>query len=190
MGTSGSLDCLPSLLHPARPTAPVTVQPMAAPLPSPLVPDNVDPTILPPELRPRAPAPYSLSSCRSTDVPDSGSLTGSEPASQTVTEPASPAVSEPGSMVAEPGNQTIPVEDVVAAPDEDKCPLCDLVLPLGSVMEQHVEQHLNNMVNCPVCSKAFPQEQQQGFEEHVQGHFQEEENQQDLHVRGWDLGID
>eukprot|EP00090_Calanus_glacialis_P014788 TRINITY_DN23665_c0_g1_i2.p1 TRINITY_DN23665_c0_g1~~TRINITY_DN23665_c0_g1_i2.p1 ORF type:complete len:231 (+),score=64.55 TRINITY_DN23665_c0_g1_i2:92-694(+) len=54
---------MPSLFHPFPPTS-VTSKPTVedTSLPAPLLPENIDPTVLIPELQPRNPAPYSSGS--------------------------------------------------------------------------------------------------------------------------------
>jgi hypothetical protein len=54
---------MPSLFHPFPPASATSKQIIADPsLPAPLLPENIDPTVLIPELQPRNPAPYSFES--------------------------------------------------------------------------------------------------------------------------------
>jgi len=80
-------------------------------------------------------------------------------------------------------------------PEEDEkvhCPWCDAAFPAGGQdLEIHVEQHLAQVLDCPVCGKMFDKEKQQDYEEHVQQHFPEQgQSLVDISIRGWDLGID
>merc|ERR1719237_1876635 len=77
-------------------------------------------------------------------------------------------------------------------PEEEKvhCPWCDADFPAGGTdLESHVEQHLAQVLDCPVCGKMFDKDKQQQYEEHVQQHFPEQ-GLVDISIRGWDLGID
>jgi len=234
-----------SLFQPFRPSPavrePAEVVPTLTgshPLPSPLVPDNVDPTVLPPELRPREPAPYRMNSIQSqgsvddteykgsVSMSESSTVSGEHISSETErhsvtssdvqinvgvlgghsednTEAASNASGSHDEP--EPGHRTEDHQDIPDGAREDvqergqapcpergqaTCPMCNLLLPVGSVLEEHVEQHLENTRECPVCTKTFGKDQEEELEVHVQGHFEEEENLQQLHYRGWDLGID
>ena len=55
-----------------------------------------------------------------------------------------------------------------------ECPLCDVSYPDNQVTELviHVEQHMNNMPECPVCNMMFDKKDQELFQDHVQFHFQ------------------
>merc|ERR1712107_692577 len=80
-------------------------------------------------------------------------------------------------------------------PEEDEkvhCPWCDAAFPAGGQdLEIHVELHLAQVLDCPVCGKMFDKEKQQDYEEHVQQHFPEQgQSLVDISIRGWDLGID
>jgi len=80
-------------------------------------------------------------------------------------------------------------------PEENEkvhCPWCDAAFPAGGPdLEIHVEQHLAQVLDCPVCGKMFDKEKQQDYEEHVQQHFPEQgQSLVDISIRGWDLGID
>jgi len=78
--------------------------------------------------------------------------------------------------------------------EEMQCPWCMKSFPAaGTELETHVEQHLAEVLDCPICSKMFEKKNQREFEEHVQGHFQEQEGSLiDVmgSIRDWDLGID
>jgi len=78
--------------------------------------------------------------------------------------------------------------------EEMHCPWCMKSFPAaGPELETHVEQHLAEVLDCPICSKMFEKKNQREFEEHVQGHFQEQEGSLiDVmgSIRDWDLGID
>jgi len=72
-----------------------------------------------------------------------------------------------------------------------ECPLCGESYSADSVaaLQEHVQQHMEDVVECPVCSKTFERAGSQAvFEEHVQKHFQDQE--ESIQIRGWDLGID
>merc|ERR1719237_777254 len=83
-------------------------------------------------------------------------------------------------------------EEVKVDEEEEKvhCPWCDADFPAGGTdLESHVEQHLAQVLDCPVCGKMFDKDKQQQYEEHVQQHFPEQ-GLVDISIRGWDLGID
>eukprot|EP00092_Neocalanus_flemingeri_P001333 GFUD01001424.1.p1 GENE.GFUD01001424.1~~GFUD01001424.1.p1 ORF type:complete len:785 (-),score=233.53 GFUD01001424.1:792-3146(-) len=133
---------MPSLFHPFPPTSENTQNAVPDPsLPAPLLPENIDPTVLIPELTPRTPAPYSS-----------------------------------GSSSEQSGEY---YEDATANSYEAaklECPICDTTFPLGSaeLLQNHVGQHLDNLVECPVCGKTYDKKNQMEYEEHVQEHFKEQ----------------
>jgi len=133
----------------------------ATALPHPLMPENVDPTTLIPELTPRTPAPYASSSSSSSS-PTSPSSTANAP----------------------PAEATIIDETAFL-----NCPLCEEKFPAQLVdkLQQHVNKHIDeNYKNCPMCDQKFDKNvPQRVYEEHVQEHFAEQQS-----IRGWDLGID
>ena len=91
-----------------------------------------------------------------------------------------------------------------------ECPLCGESYSADSVaaLQEHVQQHMEDVVECPVCSKTFERAGSQAvFEEHVQKHFQDQVlylnnfilqslrfldyfQEESIQIRGWDLGID
>jgi len=147
---------MPSLFHPFPPTSERTQNPVPDPsLPAPLLPENIDPTVLIPELQPRSPAPYS-----------SGS---SSEQSGEFYEDATPNTLDEAKL---------------------ECPMCDTTFPIdcAELLQNHVHQHLDNVVECPVCGKTYEKTNQHEYEEHVQEHFKDQN--QSLEIRGWDLGID
>lgn len=162
----GGVPFTASLFQPI-PGSQARLPPPMVPLPPPMAP------ILPetnhcdmspvPELRPREPAPYSGGHGDSEDGTTGGLQTGQERHQQ--------------------GNE-----------EEMQCPWCIKSFPAaGPELETHVEQHLAEVLDCPICSKMFEKKNQREFEEHVQGHFQEQEGSLiDVmgSIRDWDLGID
>jgi len=138
-------------------------------LPTPLLPENIDPTVGVPELQPRAPAPYSMSNQQEDII-----FSRTENVAQERQEQPQKDQEQPRSM---------------EEPPRQECPLCGEMFHV-SELEFHVEQHMANTIECPVCSKTFDIKDQGLAEEHVQGHFNEEESVQSLTIRGWDLGID
>jgi len=154
-------------------------------LPHPLEPENCDPTVLPPEIRPRQPAPYRISQSQPDIETEGGAVSDStlEPETKrnTITEAEEiPHVDEPppGAAASQP-----------QAPLEDNCPVCTISLPVGKVLEKHVEQHFLNTLECPVCDKAFNKDNQKEYEDHVQDHFKDEDDIQHLRDCGWDLEV-
>merc|ERR1719392_342973 len=119
----------------------------AAALPHPLMPENVDPTTLIPELTPRTPAPYGSSSSSSPTSPSSRANAPPAPAEATFI------------------NETSLLN----------CPLCDDKFPAHQVdkLQQHVNKHIDeNYKNCPMCDMKFDRNvPQREYEEHVQEHF-------------------
>ena len=123
----------------------------ATALPHPLMPENVDPTTLIPELTPRTPAPYALSSSSS-----------SSPTSPSSTANAPPA-------------EAIIIDETAFL----NCPLCEEKFPAQLVdkLQQHVNKHIDeNYKNCPMCDQKFDKNvPQRVYEEHVQEHFTEQQ---------------
>ena len=42
------------------------------------------------------------------------------------------------------------------------------------LLEKHVDQHLDNVVECPICGKTYDKKNQTVYEEHVQDHFKDQ----------------
>ncbi|XP_063853593.1 tax1-binding protein 1 homolog [Scylla paramamosain] len=60
-----------------------------------------------------------------------------------------------------------------------QCPLCSLAFPRGTsrLLEEHVNSHLEHV--CPVCSEVFQRNCLDRFQAHVQEHFKEEEEEEE-----------
>jgi len=136
---------MPSLFHPFPPTSDRTQAMVVDPyLPAPILPENIDPTVLIPELQPRAPAPYACSSGSSSDTPE------------ILHEDA-----------AAPNNM---VDEKLECPMCDTT----FPIGSSELLQNHVHQHLDNVVECPICGKTYEKKNQSTFEEHVQEHFKEQ----------------
>ena len=102
---------------------------LAPSLPPPLLPENIDPTVLIPELQPREPAPYSSVGCSEDSAEER-------------------------------------VDNLAVVEEAElECPMCDERFggDCHEALQQHVDQHLESVVECPLCGKTYDKKNQKNI---------------------------